>query len=345
MENKPKRKLKNISFEQDGAHIALCSKEQGVANKADYALVLRSKMFSEEFVQKLQQVKVTLELPEFLRRFFDIYYEDAEVLARLMGYVEPKEETEETDEDYWENYIQTKLQAFEIIKSAHEGDYTQVLANLEEEQYLSILQDQEKLEKAIAKYDLKKQEELAKAEAERKKPRIKKSTASKSAEVKPQIVDEVNKGGVITPVVKQNKEQSMTQSTTVEQTVEVEMVAKAELDVIQKAFKEQQEQLEKALASVAKFEQERKEQIAKSRKDQLQAACGEHAEVLFKAVGEVEEGVFADVVKALSAMKEQVEKSKLFEEVGANVEPEEPADNATAAVKKALLAKLNQQTK
>lgn len=345
MENKPKRKLKNISFEQDGAHIALCSKEQGVANKADYALVLRSKMFSEEFVQKLQQVKVTLELPEFLRRFFDVYYEDAEVLARLMGYVEPEEDTEETEEDYWENYIQTKLQAFEIIKSAHEGDYTQVLANLEEEQYLSILQDQEKLEKAIAKYDLKKQEELAKAEAERKKPRVKKSTASKTAEVKPQIVDEVNKGGVITPVVKQNKEQSMTQSTTVEQTVEVEMVAKAELDVIQKAFKEQQEQLEKALASVAKFEQERKEQIAKSRKDQLQAACGEHAEVLFKAVGEAEEGVFADVVKALSAMKEQVEKSKLFEEVGANVEPEEPADNATAAVKKALLAKLNQQTK
>ena len=131
----------------------------------------------------------------------------------------------------------------------------------------------------------------------------------------------------------------MTQSTTVEQTVEVEMVAKAELDVIQKAFKEQQEQLEKALASVAKFEQERKEQIAKSRKDQLVTACGEHAEVIFKAVGEVEDAVFADVVKALSAMKEQVEKSKLFEEVGANVEPEEPSD-AKTSLAKALEARL-----
>ena len=337
MENKPKRKLKNISFEQDGAHIALCSKEQGVANKADYALVLRSKMFSEEFVQKLQQVKVTLELPDFLERFFCLWEEDAKALATMMGYVEPADtqamEAEEANKEL-QDWIESRMTSLEILKAAHEGDYTQVLANLDEEQYLSILQDQEKLEKAIAKYDLKKQEELAKAEAERKKPRIKKSTASKTAEVKPQIVDEVNKGGVITPVVKLNKEQSMTQSTTVEQTVEVEMVAKAELDVIQKAFKEQQEQLEKALASVAKFEQERKEQIAKSRKDQLQAACGEHAEAIFKAVGEVEDAVFADVVKALSAMKEQVEKSNLFKEVGANVEPEEPSrkDSPVAAL-------------
>lgn len=39
---KPKRILKDISFEHEGAHIALCNKEQGVANGADYVLALKS---------------------------------------------------------------------------------------------------------------------------------------------------------------------------------------------------------------------------------------------------------------------------------------------------------------
>ncbi len=342
---KATKRLKKLDFSGADAAVALVSRDQGGGANGVPTLMIKAANFSDEFIEKMQTVKVELEIPDFLEKFFGLEEENVESLAYLLGYTETPDSVVKSESDF-NDWVMSNMQSFEIMKALQEtNEISQVLSGLTEEQYLGLLQDQAKFEKGLKKFEQKKQEELAKAEAERKKPRIKKSTASKTAEVKPQIVDEVNKGGVITPVVKQNKEQSMTQSTTVEQTVEVEMVAKAELDVIQKAFKEQQEQLEKALASVAKFEQERKEQIAKSRKDQLQAACGEHAEVLFKAVGEVEEGVFADVVKALSAMKEQVEKSKLFEEVGANVEPEEPADNATAAVKKALLAKLNQQTK
>ena len=343
---KATKRLKKLDFSGADAAVALVSRDQGGGANGVPTLMIKAANFSDEFIEKMQTIRVELEIPDFLEKFFALEEEDAKALAYLMGYREDMAEEAAEPEMDFNDWVMSNMQSFEIMKALQEtNEISQVLSDLTEEQYLGLLQDQAKFEKGLKKFEQKKQEELAKAEAERKKPRVKKSTASKTAEVKPQIVDEVNKGGVITPVVKQNKEQSMTQSTTVEQTVEVEMVAKAELDVIQKAFKEQQEQLEKALASVAKFEQERKEQIAKSRKDQLQAACGEHAEVLFKAVGEVEEGVFADVVKALSAMKEQVEKSKLFEEVGANVEPEEPADNATAAVKKALLAKLNQQTK
>ena len=56
-----KRKLTDIDFSREGAHIALCHKDQGVANQADFALVLKAD-YSDEFVQKLQTVKIQLEI-------------------------------------------------------------------------------------------------------------------------------------------------------------------------------------------------------------------------------------------------------------------------------------------
>ena len=49
-----------------------------------------------------------------------MYYEDAEVLARMIGYVEPEKEEDDYD-DWYENYIEEKLQSFTIIKSLHEA--------------------------------------------------------------------------------------------------------------------------------------------------------------------------------------------------------------------------------
>lgn len=338
---KAKKRLKSLDFSGANAAVALVSKDQGGPANGVPTLMIKAANFSDEFIEKMQTIRVELEVPDFLEKFFALEEEDAKALAYLMGYREDMAEEAMEPEMDFNDWVMSNMQSFEIMKALHESnDISEVLSNLSEDQYMTLLEEQSKFEKGFKKYNEQKQQELAKAEAERKKPRIKKSTA-KAAEEKPHnIVDEVTKGGVETPVVlKQNKEQSMTKSATVEQVVEVEMVAKAELDVIQKAFQEQQEQLQKALETVAKFEQERKEQVAKSRKDKLQAACGDHAEVLFKAVGEAEEGIFEDVLKALSAMKEQVEKSKAFEEIGASVETEEPAD-AKTSLAKALEARL-----
>ena len=94
-----KRVMKNVTFDHENAHLALCSKEQGVANNADYALILKSQGASEEFIEKMQQVQITLELPDFLNRFFNIWEEDADVLATMMGYVEPAETTQMQGEE------------------------------------------------------------------------------------------------------------------------------------------------------------------------------------------------------------------------------------------------------
>lgn len=149
-QRKAKRKLSDISFEKEGAHVALTSKQQGgPANGHDYALVLKANKFSEEFVQKMQQVRVTMELPEFLRKFFGMYGDDCEMLAKMMGYEKPDMEDEVEKESY-EDYIQSKMEAFEILKSANEADsLADVLSTLDETEYLAMLNDQERIEKAF----------------------------------------------------------------------------------------------------------------------------------------------------------------------------------------------------
>lgn len=153
-QRKAKRKLSDISFEREGAHVALTSKAQsGPANGHDYALVLKANNFSEEFVQKMQQVKVTMELPEFLQRFFSVYGSDAEILARMMGYEPPEMPSNTAVSSYGyehEDYIQSKLEAFEILKSAYETEsLAEVLSELDETEYLSMLNDQSLIEKAL----------------------------------------------------------------------------------------------------------------------------------------------------------------------------------------------------
>lgn len=152
---KAKRKLSDIDFQKQSAHVALVSKKQGgPANGHDYSLVLKSGNYTQEFIQKVQQIQVTLELPEFLRRFFGLYYEDAEVLARLFGYEETEDEDEMEDGFDYKKYIEDKVKSFTILKSLNESkNVTKSLVNLSEEEYLSMLQDQETIEKAFAKIE------------------------------------------------------------------------------------------------------------------------------------------------------------------------------------------------
>ena len=74
METKPKakRKLKEISFDGESAHIALVSKEQGgPANGADYSLILKNtEGRSQEFIEKASKIQVTMDIVEFIERFF-----------------------------------------------------------------------------------------------------------------------------------------------------------------------------------------------------------------------------------------------------------------------------------
>lgn len=310
MTRKAKRKLSNIDFETEGSHIALVSKQQGgPASGADYALVMKAKGFSQEFIEKVQQVRVTMELPDFLKKFFGMYYEDAEILARMMGYEKPETETEEVAESY-EDYIQSRMEAFEILKSADETDnLAGVLSELTEDQYFALLKDQELIEKAFENES----KLSASAEADDTSP-----------------ASEVKEEEVSASINKENLEKSTMDEN------QKEMVEKATLDLLQKSFDEQKVALEKALETLAVYEAEKKAAIEKARKDQLVAAVKDEAkaETLFKAVKDVADEEFQAVVKTLTEMQESVEKSALFQEQGSSAQEE------TEVIQESAVAKL-----
>lgn len=333
---KAKRKLSDIDFSGETAHIALTSKNinGGPANSADYALIIKSRQFSPEFIEKAQQVKVTMELPDFISKFFNIWEGDAKVLAYMMGYVEPAEtqadEKMEAEEEF-QDWIKSRMEAFEIIKSLHESDsLASVLSDISEDEYLAVLHDQETLEKAFKSLEKASKESKAVADA---------TTEDNTSQIGTEVEKEDE---VITSVVKQaNEENSMTTEVkTVEQEVTVEMVEKAQFELVQKALEEQKVALQKAMETIAQFEAEKKEAIVKAKTAKLaEAVDAKHLEVIAKAALALEaDADFDAFVSAMQEMKQAIEKSALFEEQGASGESEEIVKESGVA--KILKAKL-----
>ncbi len=308
MTQKAKRRLSDISFSHEGAHLALCSKSQGAANNWNKALIMKGHNFSPEFIQKMQQIQVTYELPDFLRKVMGMYYEDAELLARMMGYVEPEKEEEDYD-DWYENYIEEKLQSFTIIKALHEAkNLPDALSKLTEQDYLDVLQDQAMVEKALKK-ELDKETEVSKADTSTKVENTKvEASASKKKNPK--------------------KETKMTQET--------EMVEKAKFVEIQKQFEDQKIALEKAMEQLGKIEQEKKEAIVKSKTDAVKAVVKDEkqAAVVVKAALALEDQAdFDALVEVFKSMNDLLEKSGLFQEQGVSAEAAEDKPGETKLMK------------
>lgn len=355
-----KRKLTDITFDHEGAHLALVSKDlnAGPANLQDYSLVLKAvEGFSDEILEKASQVTVTLPIEQFLQKFFNLWYEDAEVLARAMGYTteameyaekEKLEEeavaaagiVEEEDDYSYEGYIQKRLDSFSIMKSMHESD-TSAMANLTGEQYLQLLQDQEQLEKAFTKVAEIKQA----AKVQVKKESDLKATASESdTQQNSRVEKTVEPSG---SVQKQKEGNYMTKEVkTVVADVEKELVEKSVLVDLQKAMETQAKELTKALALVKQFEQEKKDAITKSRMDKLSAAVKnqEQAGALFKGANLLEDADFEAFLKAVADIQAIADQSDLFKAVGADGQVEQKADEGISDVKKAF-RKIQAKTK
>ena len=310
MENKQKakRKLKGFDFAKEGAAVALVGPSVGGPANGIPTLIAKANNFSPEFIQKMQQVQVTMELPAFLEKFFGIWGSDAEVLARLMGYVEPADEEDEED-DWWENYIEEKLSAFTIIKSLHEAkNLPESLAQLTEQDYLDVLNDQVLIEKALKEFDAK-------------------SNASANSVEKP----------VEAPASKVNKSKKEKQMAT------PEMVEKEKLTAIEKALNDQKVELEKALAQVKQYEDEKKEAIVKSKTEVVKAVVKDEkqAAVVVKAALALEDQAdFDALVEVFKSMNAVIEKSALFVEQGVSAEAEEaPKKNGVLEIIKSQQAK------
>lgn len=326
----PKRKLKDVTFEHEGAHIALTSKAQGgPANGYDYALVLKSKNFSKEAIQKMQSIQVTLELPEFLRKFFDMYYTDSEVLARLLGYVPPASDNYEYDS---EAYYTERLSAFTVMKSLHEsGDVLKALAMLDESEYLALLEDQVEIEKAFAELDAKASDTTA---------TVVESENSTNASVEKSV-------GASGSKVTKSKKETMTLKTKADE-AQVELVEKSVVESIQKSLDDAQVELQKARETIQAFEAAAKEAVVKAKTDKVTAIVKDEKiqAAIVKAALSLESdddfGAFLAAIQAMASAvettQEFVEKSALFAEQGASTSDE--TANQESPVARILKAKL-----
>ncbi len=308
MTQKPKRKLKNIDFSEDTSHIALVSKHQGgPASGANYSLVLKNvDNPSPEFIQKMQAIQVTMTIPEFLKTFFMLWEDEAELLATMMGYVEPPEDEAGEAKDEMNKWVEERFTSFNIIKSLHEAkSLPDALSKLTEQDYLDILTDQVEIEKALNAFTKEKQSQVDTS------TNVENTKVEASASKK-----------------KTTKEKQMTQET--------EMVEKAKFVEIQKQFEDQKVALEKALEQINKIEQEKKEAIVKSKTDAVKAVVKDEkqATVVVKAALALEDQAdFDALVEVFKSMNALIEKSGLFQEQGVSAEAAEDKPGETKLMK------------
>lgn len=142
-----KRRLTDIKFEHDGAHVALVGKHQGgPANGVTTLITKATNNITQEQIEKASTVTVEMQFPEFLRKFFGLYWDDAEVLSSVMGYGRT-EYPDSTEKDY----IDSRVESISIMKAVYKAqDVEKALAALTPEQHLALMADQEMLEKAFA---------------------------------------------------------------------------------------------------------------------------------------------------------------------------------------------------
>ena len=237
-----------------------------------------------------------------------------------MGYIAPEVEPEEYTDTWYEDYIQSKLDSFTILKSLKESDnVASVLATLDEKQYLLMLTDQATLEKALNK----KESELVALATE--------SDNSTHASVEKSVEVSTSKST-------KSKETLMTKQ--VENSTE--MVEKSLMVTLQKALDDQAVELQKALETIAVHQKEKQEQIQKSKTAQFTAVIKDEklqAPIVKAALALEAQEDFDAFLVAVTAMQSQIEKQKdfveksaLFQEQGASTS-EEPKSNESAVAK------------
>lgn len=288
-----KRRLKNFNFEKNGSHVALVGKHQGgPANGYTTLITKATEGIPETFLAKADMVRVTMTIQEFLRRFFGIYYEDAEILARILGY--DTDENEDEMPDSYEEYIQSKIDSVEVMKTLFKAeDMTKALSEVTEEQFETLLKDQKLIEELMSSEEFQKSKE-----------------------------------GVSNQNVEKTKEDVKKMSEDTQ-----DMIQKSEVEsLIEKAVGELKTQLEKASETIEAYKAKEKESVALARQDALKDAVKDvaKAESLYKSLSEVSDEAFAETVATLKSLTQASDASEMFTEKGVDSDVEEPAAKASS---------------
>lgn len=160
LKQKAKRILKNFDFSKDNHCISLVGPELGGAANGYEAIILKSSKQKEETIEvkkALEQVSLNISMEEFLRKFFDMWSEDAEVLTKLLGFETEHEawmkEREEREDEYdWaedhNKWIESRVSQFTLMKSMNDG----TVAEISKSAFNEIVALQQKLEPALVEH-------------------------------------------------------------------------------------------------------------------------------------------------------------------------------------------------
>lgn len=142
--------------------IALCHESQGFsANLRPVSLLMKSDLkpeqITEDVIKVLQQVTVSMSFEEFLRKFFYMWSDDAELLTKLLGFeTELENEAAENPDDEWvqawnaqhQEWLEGRMEAISIAKSAQSGEEIDLVKQYE------LLKLQQLFEKGVSELGL-----------------------------------------------------------------------------------------------------------------------------------------------------------------------------------------------
>lgn len=107
----------------------------GPANGRSISLLMKSDLspdvLSVDIIKSLRQVAVEMSMEEYLRKFFDLWYSDAQLLAKLLGFeTELEYDAAENPDDAWlqdynkrvQDELDDKLENITLLKAAKAGE-------------------------------------------------------------------------------------------------------------------------------------------------------------------------------------------------------------------------------
>lgn len=293
-----KRRLTDINFEHEGAHVALVGKHQGgPANGVTTLITKATNKIDKELVEKATTVTVEMQFPEFLRKFFGLYWDDAEVLSSVLGYGR----TEYPDMDE-KDYIDKRVESINIMKAVYRAENLEkALADLTPEQTLAILKDQEMLEKAL--------------------------------EQVPEQIKIKHEDTTLEQILKSAHLEALADAVAIEKAAGVAAVAE-----VQKALDAQAEVLKAAQDKLAAFETAAAAAKVEARKSALADAkvSADQVESVLKSLQALDDEAFASTVALMKSLASAVDNSEMMQEAGvagAGAESQEEVDRTTAILK------------
>jgi hypothetical protein len=303
---KATRTVKSFNFDFEGAHVALVDK----AANGQSVLVMKSLTASEAEIKKAlsKDVTVKMDIMEFLTRYINLGYGDAEVVAGLLGYTaEDIDKPPENSASSWVEHIQREIDSVQINKSEHTEKLNEKLeafaAKYLEKNLLSSVEG--------GNATLEDEDVVTKAEDD-------KSTKQEVGKQMPDKNEELTQKSV----------EAMVQKAAAD-------LAKEQVEAIEKSYAAKAEESNKELQVLKAAHETRTHQEYVAKASEYVSLLGEDADVegiakALRAVEGLEEA--APLMDVLKALKKAAGQDDLLVEVGKSATEEQPSDIDSQAI-------------